>query len=296
MRESPLAAVRSILEAPILDERKWSKVPAMPVDAVLLDLEDSVQPDRKREARERVVRQIADADELGEKLLLPRCNSLSTPYGGDDLKALGRAGATAIVYPKVETADELGEVRRILESVGATANLVPIIESARGVLELTSIAASPSVVGMLFGPFDLAVDAGITPFEGDGLFADAYHYAKSKLVFSGAAFGVPIFDFALTPQLKNLDQVSKAVDYSRRLGFTGMTTFYPPHVDIINDAFSPKPEQVAEAHRVVEAYESTLAAGGAATQLGGRAIIVQDYKSALTTLARARNFTGGVKR
>ena len=284
MARSPLASVRSILEAPILDEHKWNKVPAMPVDAVLLDLEDSVQPNRKAEARQAVVEQIARADELGTKILIPRCNGLDTPYGEDDLIALGKAGAALVAYPKVGTTAELTEARRIIGSTGADPMFVPIIESARAVLELESIAAFPGVAGMLLGPFDLAVDAGIEPFDGDDLFAGAYHYAKSKMVLSGAAFGVPTYDLALTPELKNLDQVRAAAEYAQRMGFTGMVTFYPPHVPIINEIFRPSAEQVAGAREVVELYEKTLAAGGAAAQLNGKAIIVQDYKTALRTL------------
>jgi citrate lyase beta subunit len=286
MADRALRRVRSILESPILDAHKWAKVPGIAADAVLLDLEDSVAEQRKDEARAKVAAQLADLAYLGGRVAIPRVNALTTPHGETDLRALAAAGAEVIAYPKVGAAAELDDVRAILRDAGADPQLVPVIETARAVLELERIAALPQVGGLLFGPFDLAVDAGITPFDGPALFGDAYHYAKSKLVLAGAAFEVPVFDFLLTPQLRDRDQVASAADHARRMGFDGMATFYPPHVEVINAAFTPTADAVVQAKAVVEAYEAALSAGNAAAQIDGKALIVQDYKRALRTLQR----------
>ncbi|MGH3556097.1 MAG: HpcH/HpaI aldolase/citrate lyase family protein [Mycobacterium sp.] len=284
MADQPLRRVRSILESPILNARKWAKVPGIPVDGVLLDLEDSVPEQRKDEARAKVVAQLANLAYLGGRVPIPRVNALDTPYGEADLRAVAEAGAQLIAYPKVHTAAELDEAHAILRDAGADPQLVPVIETARAVLELDHIAARPYIGGMLFGPFDLGVDAGITPFDGPALFGDAYHYAKSKLVLTGAAFEVPVFDFLLTPQLRDVGQVASAVDHARRMGFDGMVSFYPPHVEVINTAFTPTADAVAHARQVVQVYEAALGAGNAAAQIDGKAVIVQDYKRALRTL------------
>lgn len=289
MADRPLRGVRSILESPILDAHKWAKVPGIPADSVLLDLEDSVPEQRKDEARAKVVAQLADRAYLDGRVAIPRVNALGTPHGEADLCAVAAAGAQVIAYPKAHTAAELDDVRAILRDAGADPYLVPVIESARAVLELEKIAAGPQIGGLLFGPFDLAVDAGITPFDGPALFGDAYHYAKSKLVFAGAAFEVPVFDFLLTPQLRDQVQVASAADHARRMGFDGMATFYPPHVEVINAAFTPTADAVAQAGEVVRAYESALRSGNAAAQIDGRALIVQDYKRALRVLERHGN-------
>jgi citrate lyase beta subunit len=289
MADNALRRVRSILESPILDAHKWAKVPGIPADAVLLDLEDSVAEDRKCEARAKVAAQLADTDYLGGRVALPRANALTTPHGEADLRALAAAGAQLVAYPKVGTAAELDDVAAILRDAGADPQLVPVIETARAVLELDKIAARPQIGGLLFGPFDLAVDAGITPFDGPALFGDAYHYVKSKVVLAGAAFEVPVFDFLLTPQLRDADQVASAADHARRMGFDGMATFYPAHVEVINAAFTPDADAVAHARQVVQAYEAALSAGDAAAQIDGRALIVQDYKRALHTLERHRS-------
>lgn len=286
MSDKPLRRVRSILESPILDAHKWAKVPGIPADAVLLDLEDSVPEQRKAEARAKVVAQLADLTYLGGRVAIPRVNALDTPHGEADLRAVGQAGAQLVAYPKLRTAAELDDVRAILRDAGADPQLVPVIETARAVLELDKIVTLPQIGGFLFGPFDLAVDAGITPFAGSALFADAYHYTKSKLVLVGAAFEVPVFDFLLTPQLRDPNQVAAAADHARRMGFDGMATFYPAHVEVINAAFSPTAEAVAAARQVVQAYEVALKAGNAAACIDGKALIVQDYKRAVQTLER----------
>lgn len=287
MADRPLRRVRSILESPILDARKWAKVPGIPADAVLLDLEDSVPEHRKDEARAKVVAQLADLSYLDGRVAIPRVNALGTPHGEADLRAMAHAGAELIAYPKLRSAAELDDVRAILRDAGADPQLVPVIETARAVLELELIAAQPRIGGFLFGPFDLAVDAGITPFDGPALFGDAYHYAKSKLVLAGAAFEIPVFDFLLTPQLRDPGQVASAADHARRMGFDGMSTFYPPHVEVINAAFTPGSDAVADARKVVQVYEQALHSGSAAAQIDGRALIVQDYKRAQRILARA---------
>lgn len=292
---SPLAGVRSVLETPILDDRKWAKVPSIPADAVLLDIEDSVPSDRKREARDAVARLVASpAPELADRVLLPRVNSLETEHGEADLTALARAGAALVAYPKVRTARELAEVRLILRSAGADPWLVPVIETARAVIEIDQIARMPRIAGFLFGPYDLATDVGFTSHYEGQLFADAYCYAKSKLVLAGAAFGIPAFDMVSVPELRDLTLVRTTAGHARRMGFAGMATFYPPHVEVINELFSPSPEEISAARKVVHAYERALAVGAAAGTLDGKHLIVQDYKRALRVLEQAKAVCDGL--
>lgn len=287
-RASALTGVRSILETPILDEHKWAKVPSIPTDAVLLDLEDSVAPERKEQARARVLACLDDPTQLGTHLGLPRANALDTPWGHDDLQALAEHGAPLIAYPKLRTADEFAEVQSIVQAYDRDPGIVVIIETAQAVLELETIAQAPGVAGLILGPSDLATDAGWTLFTEDGLFSDAYHYPKSKLSLVGAAYNLPVYDTVFVPDLRDSHQVQAAADHARCLGFTGMSTFYPPHVDIINDVFTPSAEEVAAARATVDAYEDALTRGSAAVQVDGRAVIVQDYKQALRVLEQAR--------
>jgi citrate lyase beta subunit len=277
-----LSGVRSILETPILDDRKWSKMKSVPCDAVLLDLEDSVAPQRKLEARRRVLDELRSPDRLGRRIGLPRVNALDTEWGSDDLRALAEAGVALLIYPKVSTVQELAEVRRL----SGGAEVIVIVETARAVLNLEAIAQA-GVAGFINGPADLANDVGWQMFTDGALNASAYGYLASKLVLVQAAYRTPVFDTVFVEDLRDSAEVAAAVDRSRRMGFAGMATFYPPHVQVINEAFSPSEAEVQAARRTVEAYEGALAKGDAAIRIGGEAVIVQYYKNALGVLARA---------
>lgn len=282
-------SLRTVLEVPILDEHKWGKVPHIPSDAVLVDMEDSVPPGLKPAAREKVAATIADPGPLRGRVLIPRVNAIRTEWGLDDLRALAAVHAPRIAYPKVESRTELDEVRNVLDGYGAAPDVFLVIESARGILELEQLASAPRVAGLLFGPYDLAVSAGYTLFDGDDLFEPALYYPRSKLALAGAAFGLACLDMMFVADMRDFAAVRARATFSKKMGFTGVATFYPPHVDIINDVYTPTAEEVTKAEHIVEAYESALRDGRAATSRDGHALIVQDYKKAQLALGRARN-------
>lgn len=287
-RGRPLAAVRSILESPLLDDHKWAKVPSIAADAVLLDLEDSVAVDRKEEARARACDYLVRPEFFAGKLAIPRPNGLDTPWGREDVQALAARGVSLLAYPKAQGAEELVELRRLLRAGGADPGIVVIVETARAVLELEAIARVEGVVGFILGPSDLSVDAGWSLFADGALFADAYHYPKSKLALVGAAYEIPVYDTVFVSDLRDAGQVRKAATHARRFGFAGMATFYPPHVDVINDVFTPSDEELRDARETVALYERALEQGAAAIERSGRALIIQDYKRARRLLERAR--------
>jgi len=281
-----LSGVRSILETPILEPRKWAKVPSLPCDAVLLDLEDSVPPDRKAEARKRVLQALDEVEQLGGRIPIPRVNGLDTPWGRDDLEALATRDVNLVCYPKVRTADELHEVCALLDASSTRTDLFVIVETAQAVLELEKLAQVPRVAGFVLGPYDLAVSAGWELFADGKLFADPYHYPKSKLVLVGASYGLPVFDTVFVPDLRDFSRVQVAARQARQLGFSGMVTFYPPHLALVNEVFTSSEEEIAAAQQIVASYENVLANGGAAARSGGQVLIVQDYKRALHVLGR----------
>jgi citrate lyase beta subunit len=277
-----LSGVRSILETPILDAHKWSKLTTIDCDAVLLDLEDSVAPARKLEARARVLQEIASPEGLGKKIGLPRVNALETEWGQDDLAAIAAAGVKMFIYPKVSSAEELQDARRL----SGGADVIVIIETARAMLDIESIARV-GLAGIINGPADMAHDVGWDMFTDGALNANAYGYIASRLVLVQAAFGIPVFDTVFVPDLRDPGQVDTAVKRARSMGFTGMATFYPPHCARINEAFSPSAAEITRARSVVRAYEEALERGDAALRVGGEAVIVQYYKMALGVLQRA---------
>ncbi len=281
-----LRRARSLLESPILDEHKWQKVPGIAADAVLLDMEDSAPASRKLEAREKVLAYLDRPDYFAGRPVIARSNSLETPWGEDDLVSLAGSPAQVVLYPKVRTADEVSTVDAILRGGDSVAKLFVVIETAASVVNLEQIVATGLVSGMLFGPADLALDAHFTHFADGDVFDEPYYYVRSKLILVAAAAGVPVFGIVFTPDMRDSTRVRQEVVRARRQGFTGMVTFYPPHVDIINEVFSVSEDEMAEARRTVLAYEASLESGAAALSQDGHAVLVHDFERARRLLER----------
>ncbi|MFI5044592.1 MAG: HpcH/HpaI aldolase/citrate lyase family protein [Acidimicrobiales bacterium] len=281
-------AIRSILETPILDDHKWAKLPNIGADMVFIDLEDSVPPHRKDEARDKACEWLGRLDWFGDKAILARPNHLDTPWGEADVKALAEAGVTCMAYPKITNRGDLDRVIGLLSQHGASPDIFAIIEMAGAVLEMKEIATTPGVVALMSGPGDLSVDAGMELFEPDGELNPVFLMMKTQTVLTGVVYGLATTDIAYVPDLRDLTEVRRRVEGSHRMGFTAMSTFYPPHVDIINDVLSGTPEQVAKAEAIVEAYEVGLERGDPAVlSAEGEVLLVHDYEKAKRLLRRA---------
>jgi citrate lyase beta subunit len=286
---NPWRSVRCLFESPILDERKWAKLPDIPADAFILDLEDAVPLDGKERARGLVVDAIGDPSYFSGRLTVPRPNPLTTPWGRDDVVAVTAAGAQTLMIAKVDSAQDIDDVRQVCLEAGGDPTFVVSIESALGVLNAREILAHPSVVAGSFGPGDLHVDVGMSLYEPDGSEHPGLLYPKVATILAGVAAGVPVLGIAFAPDLKDLVDVGARIGAEKRLGFSGCCAFYPPHVGLINAAFTPSEAEVAHAHEVIELYEAAVADGKPAVQLSsGEALLMHQYKEAQTTLARAR--------
>jgi citrate lyase beta subunit len=282
------------METPICDQHKWSKVPYLDADAFILDMEDSASPDCKVLARDRAVQYLGDREYFHRRPLFPRCNHLGTPWGLSDLTALAEAGTDVLVYPKTASAADIERVKEVFLAHGSgIPDIFPCIETAQAVLELESIAQVEGVKGLWFGPADLAVDAGFHMFAGDEVNDAALYYPRMKAKLVAAAYGLPIWEGVIVRNFRDQAAVRQRAEYLRELGFTGMITFYPPHLEVLNDVFTPGAQEVADANALVSAYESALHEGSAAVTLDGRAVIVQDYKRAKELLRRAHPRVGG---
>jgi citrate lyase beta subunit len=284
------ARLRSILEVPILNEKFWSKVPTAKADGIMLDLEDSATPANKVEVRERIIQALRSPEYFGGRTVIVRVNNLSTPWGHDDLAALAKVpGDFLICYPKVQTAAEVRDVVGMMNPAQAAGGLYVMIETARAMIELDTIASCKGVVGLHFGYVDYAADVGSRPFDesGERLYAPANHYAQTKIAVAAAAYGLFASGGTLIPEYKDLDKVAKFVRNWADLGYTTCIAVSPAHLDIINAAMAPSAAEVSAATAVCEAYEAALARGEPAAILGGKVITNPDYRVALLTLTRA---------
>jgi citrate lyase beta subunit len=290
------ARMRSILEVPILNEKYWAKVPAAPADAIMLDLEDSATPANKETARDRIVAALADGEYFGGRTIIVRCNNLATPWGADDLAALARAqGEFLVCYPKLETADEVREVRARLAEGGVERGLHIMIETARGLIELDRIATCDGVVGLHHGYVDFAADVGSRAFEGNRLYAPVNDYVRAKIAIAAAAYGLFATGGSMIPEYRDLEQVRAFVAMWADLGYTACIAVSPAHLPIINEVMAPSAVEVERARRVCASYESVLERGEPAAVVDGRVITMPDYRVAQLVLARALPEHAGVE-
>jgi (S)-citramalyl-CoA lyase len=242
--------IRSLLFVPGDRPDRFAKAESSGTDAVIFDLEDAVPPARKDGARTLVVRHL-QTPAAGDTARVVRVNR----DGVQDLEALAAAKPDFVLLPKVA---EAAEVRAAHERLGTRApKLIALIESARGLENAPAIAtSSPAIAALAFGGADLAAELGAE------MAWDTLVYARSRVVAAAALRRLAVFDmpFLDTRDRPGLQQECRA---ARRLGFTGKLAIHPDQVLAIAIAFSPTPEEVARARRVLEA--SRMAQGGVTT-------------------------------
>jgi citrate lyase beta subunit len=283
------ASLVSIIEVPLLNEKYWAKIPEVAADGIMLDLEDSVTPAAKDAARSRAAAVLGDMSYFGGRHVIVRCNNLQSPWGRDDLEALGQVDADILIsYPKAESREELDEAARILAAAGHPHRLHVMIETARALIELDRIASHPAVVGLHFGYVDLAADIGSRPFDENGeMSALTQSYARSKIATAAAAYGLFVSGGSLIPEYKNVAKVRAHVKSWADLGYTACIAVSPSHLPIVNELMRPTTADVERARRIVTAYDEATAQGDPAAVLDGRVITLPDYKVAQLTLDRA---------
>jgi citrate lyase beta subunit len=282
-----LRKVRSVMETPVLDERKWAKVPQLPTDAVLVDMEDTVAQARKLDGRLAVVSALADLSYFGGRLVLTRPNALDTEWGRADAIALARAGARHVILPMLTCAADVREYQQIFHDNGADPALVAAIETPAAVGRVEEIAAAPGVAALVFGEGDMTAAMGVPIHLADGSINPVVTHARSRVYLAAAARELAQLDVAFTLNLKDLDELRARAAMMRDMGATGLFALYPPHVAVINDVFTPGEDVVRQAQRIAAAFDQAASDGSPAAQLDGRAILIHDYKKAAGVLARA---------
>jgi len=244
---------RSFLFVPGLRPDRFAKALETGADVVCIDIEDAVAPTRKDEARDLSLPLYHEHRAAkAEKAL--RINSVRTPEGLADLNALLKLETLpdAIVLTKVRTADEVRLVADLLRHRPEEVGIYVIIETAEGLENVAAIAqADRSVVALFIGAVDLSAELRVRPTW------DALFYARSRIVHAAARAEIDVLD---VPYLTIDDEegLRREAQRSAELGFTGKALIHPTHIKTIHDVFSPSPEEIAYARRVIAAYrEST---------------------------------------
>lgn len=278
---------RSMLYVPSHVDRYVDAAHARGADCIVLDLEDSVPPDRKMLARER-------AAAAAPRLAGFRCGvavRINAParQAVADIDAVVGPSVQALVVPK---AGGPGHIRLLDEwvsdaeakqgLVNRPTRLIPLIETSEAFFEMRDIArASDRVAALMMGGEDLALDGGFEPSEETLLFP------KQQMVLSAAAAGVaPLGLLGGLAGFGNLDDFRTMVARSRRFGFVGATCIHPDQVPILNAEFTPTDAEVAYAQRIVQANQVALDEGRGSFAIDGRMIDAPIVRRALALLER----------
>jgi citrate lyase subunit beta/citryl-CoA lyase len=260
---------RSVLYMPAANERALEKAKAIPADALIFDLEDAVAPDAKAEARERACAMFAGGG-YGSREIAIRANGIGTPWHDDDLAAIAQAGPDAVLVPKVNSAAEVHGIEAALERHGAPdrTRIWAMLETPVAMLHAEEICrASERLAVLVMGTNDLAKElhAQRVPSR-DPLLGGLYlsllaARAADKVIIDG------VFN-----DIKDEDGFLAECRQGRQMGMDGKTLIHPSQVEPCNAAFSPEPDEVELAGRIIAAFEEAEREGRGVVTVDGRMI------------------------
>jgi citrate lyase subunit beta/citryl-CoA lyase len=242
-------------------------------DGIIFDLEDSVSWQEKENARKNVIEALGRAKETDKEIIV-RVNVVNSYLGIQDLLAIVPQSPDAILIPKAEeasmiTADTI--IGAIEHKMGWEANkihLIPLMETAASIVNASKIVgAARRINGLQFGAEDLTKELGIIRTS----VGDELQYARSVLVFAGRAREIDVIDSPFV-DFSNPQGLIAETKRFKALGMTGKTCIHPNQIAVVNDLFTPAPEEVVQARRVVEALEESVKQGKGACTLDGRMI------------------------
>jgi citrate lyase beta subunit len=262
---------RSMLCTPAIAEDRYDRCHQSGADICLVDLEDSVPPARKQEARHKAstfFTGTAAVDSMAASTPARRAvriNTVTEPNGLRDLLAIQEylIPPRIVLIPKVESARDIEIVEAVLSADCPELELLAVIETPRGLEHLAEIAtSSPRLRAVIFGSADYAAALGI------GLDWQPLVYARSMLVNGARAANIDAIDSPLF-DLADLSQLRREAECAQALGFSGKIALHPDQVPVINEVFSPKPAELQHARRVVTAADRS---GQGITTVGGSMI------------------------
>jgi len=241
---------RSFIFTPGTRPELLSKAFESGADIVCLELEDGVAPDEKNKARQNVVKLLKSAPVRESCELVVRVNSLRTRFGLDDLVAfLDTPPPLTIMLPKVESEDEVKIIDDLFLESNQQINLQIIIETNKGLEACFEIAqSSPNITALFFGGVDMAADLRCS-----GTW-DSLLYARSKLVHAAAAANIDSLDVPFL-DLNDENGLLEQATLAKELGFSGKGAIHPKQIPVINSIFTPSPEEIAYAVRVIEEFK-----------------------------------------
>mmetsp|Transcript_6848 Transcript_6848/g.19182 ORF Transcript_6848/g.19182 Transcript_6848/m.19182 type:complete len:323 (+) Transcript_6848:57-1025(+) len=283
---------RSVLYMPASNPRALAKVPSLAADGVILDLEDAVAPELKPHARDMAVeaaeRFTTQEPQTRHKEIVIRVNGIGTEWHADDLAAVSKSKAHAMLVPKVETAEEIRAIEVRAAELGAPDDLALwcMIETPLGVINAPSIAgASPRVQCLVVGTVDLANELHCLP-SAPGRWN--LQTALAQTVLAARAHKKAVLDGVFI-DFKDEEGFTRECRQGRELGFDGKTLIHPATVDPANAVFSPSEAEVERAHAIVAAHLEAVKEGSGVATLNGKLVEALHVKDALRIIGLARD-------
>jgi citrate lyase subunit beta/citryl-CoA lyase len=253
---------RSMLFVPGNDERKIRKSAELDADSYIFDLEDSVPPDDKERARELLSKLLQELDWRGKEICV-RINPIHTANGILDLVYISRWDkVSCIMIPKAE-----GDLSFIYRATGRS--ILPLIETAKGLLRIEDIARSEGITAITWGPADLALSVGgeLSAYEGID--------AIDKVYF----------------KIEDLEGFRRDAIEAKKLGYVGKTVIHPSQIEIANEIFIPSKEEIEWARKVIELFDEAVKKGKGAARMGDQMIDAVHYRIARRILERIPEHT-----
>ena len=249
---------RSVLYMPASNERALEKAKTLPVDALILDLEDAVAPDAKEQARENACA-AARSGEYGSREVTIRINGTGTQWHDEDLAAACAAGPDAVVVPKVGSAQEVRDLVAAMEAAGAPdrTSLWAMVETPAAMLHCEEIAAaSERLTVLVMGTNDLAKELQAEHVPG----RQPLLTGLGLCLLAARATGTAILD-GVYNDVRDAEGFAAECLQARQLGFDGKTLVHPGQVEPCNEAFAPSAAAVEEARGILQAWEDGAGAG-----------------------------------
>lgn len=267
MTQATTLKMRSWLFAPGDSEKKMGKAIASDADIALLDLEDSVVPERKADARAMVAEAIVAAENRARVWV--RINPLSGGLTKADLDAIIAAGPGGVFLPKAEGGEDVATLDAMLTAREEAAGIAPgstrvaalVTETAAAMFTTGTYAGTPRLVAMSWGAEDLSSELGARVQRGEnGEYLPIFELARSLCLLGAVKAGVAPIE-TVQPEFRDLEALEKRARAVRAQGFRGMLAIHPAQIAPINAAFTPSAEEVAHARAVVQAFADNPGAG-----------------------------------
>jgi citrate lyase subunit beta/citryl-CoA lyase len=284
---------RSLLFMPGSNARALEKARNLSADGIILDLEDSVAPDAKALARDQIAQAIAGQG-FGKREVWVRTNSLDTPWWADDVAMAAQARPDGILVPKVSSVEDLKTIGDRLAGSNADPSIRvwAMIETARAVLHAEELAAASRdpasrLAGFVFGPNDIARETRIRMQPGRAAMIPMITHC----ILATRLHGLEILDGPYS-DFSNVDGFGQECAQGRDLGFDGKTLIHPGQIEACNAIFTPPEEEVAQARKIIAAFEQPENAARGAIQFDGRMVERLHADMARRTIAMADAIAG----